>query len=215
MLARTLVKRRQFAVVAAVATIVVLSSLFLILPSLSSTPPPPPSLSPQVTITTKQSSNPPPPQIAPWAFQGAYANYSGTAFLQNHVPLNLNFSMRVLAVHGTDAKILTVIREATPFKTATAMRDIRWFRATTGFLQEGLGACLGKDAAGYHYASSVTVMGSTIPVAVYTYGNDSSSLSVSFSRQIGFPVQLVFSFGGNFLPITVPLVKTNIPGLVP
>ena len=185
--------RRRFVVVAA-AVVVVCSSLLLL-------------LSPAPPSAASNSE----PQLAPWAFPGAYANYSGSATLPNGIPYTLQYELRVLTVTGTKAEVVTVMAIQARSEPLTIHRNVAWRTATRS---EGTPPDLiTNDTLFLTYDSTATVMGKTIPVTVYYYDNKGTSTILFMNKDIGLPVQFIFALD-NVTSITVRLVKTNISGLV-
>jgi len=185
--------RRRFAIVAA-AVVVVYSSLSLLL---SQAPP-----------SAASNSE---PQLWPWAFPGAYANYSGSAALPNGVPYTLQFQLRVAAVTGTKAEVVSLMAIQARDKPLSIHRHAAWLRATRS---EGRPLDLvTNDSLYLTFDSTATVMNKTIPVTVYYYDNKGDTTILFVKKEFGIPVQIVFALD-NVTSILVRLVKTNISGLV-
>src|SRR5439155_16615950 len=104
-------KKTLIIVVAAV--VVICSSLFIL-------------LSPDPPSAASNSE----PQLAPWAFPGAYANYSGSATLPNGIPYTLQFELRVLAVNGAKAEVVSLMAIQARNKPLSIHRNAAWLRAT-------------------------------------------------------------------------------------
>jgi len=185
--------RRRFVVVAA-AVVVVCSSLLLL-------------LSPAPPSAASDSE----PQLWPWAFPGAYANYSGSATLPNGIPYTLQFQLRVAAVTGTKAEVVSLMAIQSPNKPLSIHRHAAWLRAT---MSEGRPVDLvTNDSLYLTFDSTATVMNKTIPVTVYYYDNKGDTTILFVKKEFGIPVQIVFALD-NVTSILIRLVKTNISGLV-
>ena len=189
---RSAVRRRLVIVVAAV--VVICSSLFIL-------------LSPDPPSAASNSE----PQLAPWAFPGAYANYSGSATLPNGIPYTLQFELRVLAVNGAKAEVVSLMAIQARNKPLSIHRNAAWLRATrSGGRPLEL---VTNDSLYLTFDSTATVMNKTIPVTVYYYDNKGDTTILFVKKEIGIPVQIEFGLD-NVTSILVRLVKTNISGLV-
>ena len=185
--------RRRFVVVAA-AVVVVCSSLLLLL---------------SAALPSAASNGE--PQLAPWAFPGAYANYSGSATLPNGIPYTLQYELRVLTVTGTKAEVVTLMAIHAPSEPLKISRHVAWMTATRSEVTPV--ELVTNDSMFLTFDSTTTVMGRTIPVTVY-YCDDKGTTTIVFvKRDIGLPVQFVFGLD-NVTSIAVRLVETNISGLV-
>src|SRR2546425_8256075 len=77
-------------------------------------------------------------------------------------------------------------------------------------------APVSNDTLLYSHDGSLTIRGETIPVMVYAYehlGNPSITVIAWKSKAVGLPVQIRYSLA-NVASVDVPLVETNIPGLL-
>src|SRR5438128_2056772 len=104
------VRRRLVIFAAAVA--LVCSSLFLL-------------LSPAPPSAASNSE----PQLAPSAFPGADANYSGSATLPNGIPYP-TVRLRVLTVTGTKAEVATLMAIQARSEPSNVDRHVAWRTAT-------------------------------------------------------------------------------------
>jgi len=189
---RSAVRRRLVIVTAAV--VLICSSLFLL-------------LSPAPPSAASNSE----PQLAPWAFPGAYANYSGSATLPNGIPYTLQYELRVLTVTGTKAQVVTLMAIQARSEPLKIYRHVEWRAATRS---EGrLIELVTNDSLYLTFDSTATVMGKTIPFTVYYYDNKGTTTILFVKRDIGLPIQFIFALD-NVTSIAVRLAKTNISGLV-
>ena len=151
-------------------------------------------------------------RLLPWAFPGAFANYSGSATLPNGIPYTLHYAWKVLKVTGTKAEVLTVMRLQARSGPPSIHHHVTWDTATRSEVARL--EFVTNDTLFLNYDSTATVMGKTIPVTVYYYDNKGTSAILFISKAIGLPVQFIYALD-NITSITVRLVETNISGLIP
>jgi len=153
------------------------------------------------------------PQLVPWAFPGAYASYSGSTILLGEVRYAMYYTIKVLAVDGTRAEVLSQMRFDIGSDPPIIAQHVTWVDATK---QEEISVALvSNDTLLYSHDGTLTIGGETIPVIVYAYehlGNPSITVIAWKSKAVGLPVQIRYSLA-NVASVDVPLVKTNIPGL--
>ncbi|TMP99173.1 MAG: hypothetical protein E6K99_05695 [Thaumarchaeota archaeon] len=119
--------------------------------------------------------------------------------------------MRVAAVTGTKAEVVSLMAIQARNKPLSIHRHAAWLRATRS---EGRPLDLvTNDSLYLTFDSAATVMNKTIPVTVYYYDNKGDTTILFVKKEFGIPVQIVFDLD-NVTSITVLLVKTNISGLV-
>ncbi len=154
-------------------------------------------------------------QLAPWAFPGAYANYTGSTMLFGKFRYTMNYAIKVLAVTGTQAEVLSQVRYQIGSDSPIVLQHSSWHNVTKD--EDTTGAFIANGTLLYSYDANVTIRGKTIPVVVDGYehfGSPDFSMMAWRSKAIGLPVQLRFSLG-NLASVTLPLAETNIPGLLP
>jgi hypothetical protein len=154
------------------------------------------------------------PQLVPWAFPGAYANYSGSTIVLGRIRCTMNYTVKVLAVEGTKAEVLSQMRFDIGSEPPVIARHLRWDDATKQ--EEAPVALVSNNSLLYSQDGTVTIRGETIPVIIYVYeqlGNPNITVIVWKSKAVGLPVHFGFSLA-NIAPVDVPLVQTNIPGLI-
>jgi len=154
------------------------------------------------------------PQLVPWAFPGAYASYSGSTMLLGELRYTMNYAIKVLAVDGTRAKVLSYMRIEIGSDPPIIQQHVTWTDATK---QEEISfALVSNGILLYSHDGNLTIRGETIPVIVDAYehlGNPNITIIAWKSKAVGLPVQLRFSVA-NLASIDMPLVETNIPGLL-
>ena len=154
------------------------------------------------------------PQLVPWAFPGAYASYSGSTILLGVVRYTMYYTIKVLAVDGTRAEVLSQMRFDIGSDPPIIAQHVSWVNATK---QEEISVALvSNDTLLYSHDGNLTIRGETIPVIVYAYehlGNPRITVIAWKSKAVGLPVQLRYSLA-DVASVDVPLVETNIPGLL-
>ena len=154
------------------------------------------------------------PQLVPWAFPGAYASYSGSTLILGELRYTMDYTIKVLAVDGTKAEVLSQIRIEIGSDPPIIAQHVNWSSAARD--EEIPFAFVGNDTLLYRHDGNVTIRGATIPVIIYAYehlGNPSITVIAWKSKAVGLPVQLRFSLA-DVASVDVPLVETNIPGLL-
>ncbi len=154
------------------------------------------------------------PQLAPWAFPGAFANYSGMEIFLKNITYGLEYSWKVLAVNSTKAEVFSVVKLQPDSGPPGISSHVSWYTATGS--DEAPLSFFSNGTLLYSYDSTATIMGKTIPVTAYVYGPTGSlhtSLIMWKNKDFGLPVQFVLSFG-KVMIIAAQLVKTNVPGLL-
>ena len=183
-------------IVGAVVLVAVSSSLFLLI---------------SAPLPAVSDSGPP---LVPWAFPGAYASYSGSTILLGEVRYTMYYTIKVLAVDGTRAEVLSQMRFDIGSDPPIIAQRMSWVDATK---REEISVVLvSNDTLLYTHDGNLTIRGETIPVIVYAYehlGNPSITIIAWKSKAVGLPVQLRYSLA-NVASVDVPLVQTNIPGLL-
>lgn len=133
-------KRRTIKIVTIIA--IVLSSL--VIPLLVSSPP-------------SESKT----QLAPWAFPGAYANYSGMEIFLNNITYSLEYSWKVLAVNSTKTEVFSVVKLQPESGPPGISSHVRWYTATES--DEAPLSFVSNGTLLYSYDGTTTIMGKTIP----------------------------------------------------
>jgi len=151
----------------------------------------------------------------PWAFQGAYADYSGSGNLSNGTPYAANLTLLALTANGQTVHLQENISVTVGGSSQSQVND-SWVSATAADPQ--LGGVVGGGVS-RTYGANLTLDGKTVPVTAYVYPpivNNNHSLvpTVFESKSIHFIVELDFSIDGN-PGINIHLTRTNIPGLMP
>src|SRR3989475_12132701 len=107
------------------------------------------------------------PQLVPWAFPGAYASYSGSTILLGEVRYTMYYTIKVLAVDGTRAEVLSQMRFDIGSDPPIIAQHVTWVDATK---QEEISVALvSNDTLLYSHDGTLTIGGETIPVIVYAY----------------------------------------------
>jgi hypothetical protein len=153
-------------------------------------------------------------ELYSWAFPGAYAEYLGSGTIQG-VPISLNHTLGILRVNSTKAEFLIVTLETMDSGPPHVDRSIAWLPATVSdnppFLVNDGGVKVVR------YVTNITLEGKVLPVIANSIlGPSGGNLNITsyVSRDLHFPIEYVLSFG-NGPPVTLRVVRTNIPGLLP
>lgn len=125
----------------------------------------------------------------------------------------MNYAIRVLAVDGARAEVLSQVRIEIGSDPPIIQQHQTWTDATK---QEEISfALVSNGILLYSHDGNVTIRGVTVPVIVDAYehlGNPNITIIAWKSKDVGLPLQFRFSLG-DVASIDVPLVETNIPGL--
>ena len=146
----------------------------------------------------------------PWAFQGAYADYSGNGTLSNGSPYAASLTITALTANGQNVH-LQLNESFTVGGVPTHSFNDSWVSATAS--PETVGA------VSRTYDANLTLGGKTVATLAYVYqpvvsGNHTRTTTIFDSKSVQFPVALELSIDST-TNINMLLIRTNIPGLIP
>jgi hypothetical protein len=149
----------------------------------------------------------------PWAFQGAYADYSANGSFYHGEPVTGTMSIFVLNADGQNAHLQFNFTFGIGDNSQTTSNS-SWVSSTVWALPAGTDPEVART-----YDTNVTLNGNTVQAVAYVYqpsiSNNRTYVSTWFvSKSIQFPVEYDISID-NTTSVDMHLVRTNIPGLMP